>query len=64
MKKLALLLLIGFVTVSWAGGTAFFKYEKECTGFKKICVYNYLGDDYAITIDCVKLCPLTIEVED
>ena len=44
--------------------TAYFKHELECTGMKKTCVYDYLGDDIYKTIDCVKLCPLTIEVDD
>ncbi len=64
MKRvIGLLLVLVFAAMAWAGGIAFLKYEKKCTGFKKICVYDYLGDDYAITIDCVQLCPLTIEVD-
>jgi len=42
-------------------GTAHLQYERE-TGSTKQCVYDYLGDEHTITINVVKLCPLTIRV--
>ncbi len=57
---LALALLATVASAAWAG-TAFFKYERPCTGFYKICVYDYLGEEVAITVRCVELCPITIQ---
>ena len=54
--------LLTAASAAWAG-TAFFKYERACSGFYKICVYDYLGEEVAITIRCVELCPITIEWE-
>jgi hypothetical protein len=39
--------------------TAFFKYEYT-SNMNKICVYDHLGSDYAITVSAVSLCPLTV----
>jgi hypothetical protein len=63
MKKILLVgLALTLAATAWAG-TAFFQYEQKCTGFKKICVYDYNGEEYAITIDCYKFCPYTINVD-
>ena len=40
--------------------TCFIKGEYT-SGFNKICVYNCLGSDKAITIKNTQLCPLSIE---
>lgn len=32
------------------------------TGMTKQCYYDYLGNQYVITIDSYKLCPLTIQI--
>ena len=61
MKTLIAILLIVLAGTAWAG-TAFFKYERV-TGLTKICVYDYLGSDYAITIKSYQLCPLTIQAQ-
>jgi hypothetical protein len=37
----------------------FFKHD-YVSGMNKICVYDCLGSDAAITIGAVQLCPLTI----
>lgn len=58
MKKLLLLLL---VSMSAHATTAFFKYERV-NGMNKICVYESVRGDVAITIRATSLCPLTIEV--
>lgn len=42
--------------------TAMFTHERS-NGLTKICYYSALGNEYAITIRAVELCPLTIEVE-
>ena len=59
MKKLILVLLL--VSTTAFAGTAFFKYERT-TGMTKQCVYDYLGNEYTITIKSYKLCPMSIEV--
>lgn len=41
--------------------TAFLSGELE-TGMTKQCFYDYLGSQYTITIDAIRLCPLTIQV--
>lgn len=38
-----------------------FKKGEEVSGMNKICYYNCLGSDVAITIGAVSLCPLTID---
>jgi hypothetical protein len=43
-------------------GTAFFMYEIDKGNMHKQCVYDYLGEEFVITISSVKLCPMTIEV--
>ena len=60
MRKLILIALLFSVTAYAA--TAFFKYE-YVKGMTKICVYDYLGSAYAITIKSYELCPLTIQVK-
>lgn len=60
MKRLMLVLLL--ISSSAFAGTAFFKYERT-SGMNKICFYDYLGSEIAITIGAVQLCPLTIEVD-
>ena len=61
MKKLLYLLVLApFVAYA---GTAFFKYEIAPAGsMTKICVYDYLGSDYAITIKSYQICPISIRV--
>lgn len=61
MRKFAFVVGLMFASVSAHAGTAFFKYERT-TGMTKQCVYDYLGNEYTITIDSYKLCPLTIRV--
>ena len=38
-----------------------FKKSEYISGFNKICIYNCLGSDVAITIANTQLCPLTIQ---
>ncbi len=59
MKTLILALLLTVTTAH--AGTAFFKYE-YISGMNKICVYDNLGSDVAITIASYKLCPVIINV--
>ncbi len=40
--------------------TCFFK-SSYTSGFNKICTYDCLGSDVAITIGATELCPLTIQ---
>lgn len=55
---------LGFMAVfSFAyAGTAFLKGEKV-SGMNKICFYDHLGSEVAITIKATDLCPLTLEVK-
>lgn len=61
----AIIGLVAFIFIAYShgawAGTAFYKGERE-TGMTKICYYEYLGNEYAITIKVIELCPLTIEV--
>ena len=41
--------------------TTCFKKGEYTSGFNKICIYNCLGSDVAITIKNTQLCPLTIQ---
>lgn len=38
-----------------------FKSGEQVSGMNKICYYNCLGSQAAITIGAVQLCPLTID---
>ena len=58
MKKLLLILLIASTANA---ATAFLKYER-ISGMNKICVYDHLGSEVAITIKSYQLCPLTINL--
>ena len=59
MKKL--ILVLSLVSISSMAGTAFLKYERT-SGLNKICVYDHLGSEVAITVKSYQLCPLTINV--
>ena len=41
--------------------TTCFKKGEYTSGFNKICIYNCMGSDVAITIKSTQLCPLTIQ---
>ena len=41
--------------------TTCFKKGEYTSGFNKICIYNCMGSDVAITIGNTQLCPLTIQ---
>jgi hypothetical protein len=56
-----LLLLALLVSIEAHAARAFFKYER-ISGMNKICFYDHLGSEVAITISAVKLCPISIEV--
>ncbi len=60
MKKVLTALLIA-TSFNALAGVAFFKYERV-SGMNKICVYDHLGSEVAITISSIKLCPLSINV--
>lgn len=60
MRKL--LILVCLIPFTAHAGTAFFIYEIDRGGMTKMCFYEYLGEEYAITIKSYQLCPLTIRV--
>lgn len=57
MKKLILAALLTSMTAQ--ASIAFFKYEMV-SGMNKICIYDHLGSEVAITIKNYQLCPLSI----
>lgn len=61
MKNLLIAVFMASVFAPAHAGMAFFKYERT-SGMNKICVYDHLGSDVAITIQSTQLCPLTINV--
>lgn len=61
MTKFIVMIAAAVLSASAFAGTAFFKYERV-TGMTKQCVYDYLGNEYTITIKATSLCPLQIRV--
>lgn len=59
--RIAVVIAICLLAMPANAGTAFFKYERV-TGMTKQCVYEYLGNEYTITVQSYQLCPLTIQV--
>ena len=55
------ILLVGLMALATSAEacTAFLSGERT-SGMNKICFYDHLGSDYAITVGAVKLCPLTV----
>ena len=54
-----LAILVGYL-IKDAYAVTCFKKGEYSSGFNKICIYNCLGSDRAITIKNIELCPLTI----
>ena len=52
-------ILAGYLIKDAYAVTCFKQYER-ISGMNKICVYNCLGSDRAITIKSYQLCPLSI----
>ena len=52
-------ILAGYLIKDAYAVTCFNQYER-ISGMNKICVYNCLGSDRAITIKSYQLCPLSI----
>ena len=61
MKKLTAAVFTVLFASSAFAGTAFFKYDRT-SGMNKICYYDHLGSEVAITIRSTSLCPMTIQV--
>ena len=62
MKRILTFLLVLAIASAAFAGAAFLKGEKT-SGFNKMCFYDQLGSEVAITIKSTELCPLTIEVK-
>jgi len=60
MRLTIIIALLALASVAHAG-IAFLKYERV-SGMNKICVYDHLGSEVAITIKAIELCPLSIRV--
>ena len=54
-------LLSFYLLISSAKAVTCFKSGEYVSGMNKICIYDCLGSDTAITIGSTQLCPLTIE---
>lgn len=61
MKKVSGFIAMTLLATFAYGGVAFLKGERV-SGMNKICYYDHLGSDVAITVSSVALCPLTINV--
>lgn len=65
---IAIILLV-IAAIMWscelmAANQAFLVEEREGNGRVKQCVYDYLGDEYVITIPTYEVCPAVIEVKE
>lgn len=61
MTRISIFLLLLVATAAHAG-TAF--YLREYTSATtRICYYDYLGTEYALTLPVLQMCPVTIEVD-
>jgi hypothetical protein len=55
------ILLLAVLSFTANAGTAYLKHQ-YVSGMNRVCVYNNLGSDYAITIKLTEICPLNINV--
>lgn len=62
MRKSIILIAIALVATLAHAGTAFLQGERT-SGMNKICYYEYLGSEVAITLRSYELCPLSIRVK-
>ena len=67
MKKLRNIIAFLIITIisyaypmAIANAVTCFKQGEYTSGFNKICIYNCVGSERAITIGSTQLCPLTI----
>ena len=61
MKKLLLVLTLLVLSAPSHAAKAFYKYD-YISGLNRICVYDHIGSEVAITIAAHKLCPTSIDV--
>lgn len=61
MKKAALAALLAVTFSSAFAGAAFLKGERAA-GTNKICFYDHLGNEVAITVKAIDLCPYQINI--
>ena len=61
MKRTALFLAALLLSQAATAGTAFFVRE-YVSGMNRICIYDHLGSQVAITIPATSICPITIQV--
>ncbi len=61
MNKLAIIALILSFSLPAFAVTAYYKRE-SVSGMNKICYYDKLGSEVAITIAATKICPLTVNM--
>jgi len=59
MKKLLILLVL--VSFGAHAGTAFLK-RQYVSGMNRICIYDHLGSEVAITLRATDICPVTIQI--
>ena len=61
MKTLITIAALTLAATPALAGVAFLTGERT-SGMNKICFYDHLGSDVAITIGSTQLCPLTINI--
>ncbi len=61
MGALCLVLVLFATGYAYAACFAFYKGEYT-EGLNKICLYDYVGSPYAITLKSYQVCPVQIEV--
>ncbi|CAM2788932.1 hypothetical protein QTO01_12315 [Vibrio mytili] len=61
MKKLLVLLALAGLVAPALASTGFYKFESVGGRFR-ICHYNVMASDYAVTVKVSEQCPLTIDV--
>ena len=64
LKNIIYFLIITIISYAYpmaiANAVTCFKKGEYTSGFNKICIYNCVGSERAITIRSTQLCPLTI----
>ena len=64
LRNIIALFIITLISYAYpiaiANAATCFKKGEYTSGFNKICIYNCLGSDRALTIKNTDLCPLTI----
>lgn len=61
MRIISAILALTITASPALAGVAFLKYS-YVSGLNRICVYDYLGSQYVITIQAAQVCPVQVRV--